>query len=165
MIALKLDDIKQFTGKLFVGNVFDHFLVREAVIVTFNTFSIDGHIKSGYYTDAELEEKQIGELSAWSVIKPICFSLIKGKKLPGSFRVILQISPADVERFLIHSQLSMPAEQINGLYLHIRYEEEELHCVTGTSANVFTLDKSLDVEWDEAVRLYLKKCEITYIEE
>lgn len=162
MIALKIDDIKQFTKKLFIGDTFDQFLFREATIVTFNTFAIDGHIKQGYYTEDELEEHKIEDLSAWPVIKPICFSLIKGKRLPGSFQIILQLPPMDVEKFLAQSQLTIPSNQINGLYIHIRYEEEQLYCVTGTSLSVFTLDKSLETEWDEAVKLFLKQQEIIY---
>lgn len=162
MMALKIDDIKQFTAKLFVGETFDQFLVREANIVTFNTFSIDGHIRQGYYTDKELEENQIEDLSAWSVMKPICFSLIKGKKLPGSFQVVLQIPPKDVERFLLYSQLPIALNQVNGLYINIRYEEDHLSCITGTSLSFFTLDKSIDLEWDEAVKLFLKEQEIGF---
>lgn len=165
MIALRIDDIRQFTGKLFLGGMFDWFLVREATIVTFNTFHIDGHTKLGYYTEAELEENKIEDLSAWAVIKPICFSLIKGKKLPGSFQIALQIPPADVERFLRHGQLAIPGDQIQGLYVHIRYEDGVLHCVTGTSVSFFTLDRSLDMEWDEAVKLFLKEQEIIFYEE
>lgn len=156
MIALKIDDVKQFTSKLFVGNTFDKFLVREVTIVTYNTFTIDGHIKQGYYTEAELEENRIEDLSSWAVLKPFCFSLIKGKKLPGSFQIVLQLDPADVAAFVAKSQLAVPVEQITGLYVNIRYEEGVLNCVTGTSISFFTLDKSLDREWDEAVRLFLK---------
>lgn len=162
MIALKIEDIKQFTSSLFIGDLFDNFLVREAAIVTFNTFTIDGRVKHGYYTEQELEEQKIEEFSAWSSVKPICFSLIKGKKLPGSFQIVLQIPPADVERFLTYSQLGIRVEQIKGLYINIRYEEGRLNCVTGTSINFFTLDKSLDMEWDEAVKLFFKEKKIPY---
>ena len=42
MIALKIEDMKQFTASLFLGEVFDSFLLKEAEIVTFNMFTIDG---------------------------------------------------------------------------------------------------------------------------
>lgn len=165
MMALRIEDIRQFTTKLFAGDTFDTFLLREASIVTFNSFSIDGHIRQGYYTEQELEENKIENLSSWAVIKPICFSLIKGKKLPGSFQITLQISPAATERFLKRSQPDMAPNQVNGLYLDIRYDEEKLYCVTGTSLNFFTLDKSIDLAWDEAVKQFLKKHEISFYAE
>lgn len=165
MVALKIEDIKGFTKKLFIGDVFDIFLLREATIVTFNTFSIDGHIRQGYYTEQELEENKIEELSSWSVIKPICFSLIKGKKLPGSFQITLQLSPEQVEKFLIHSQVGLTVDQVNGICMNIRYEDNVLYCVSGTSLNIFTLDRVIDIEWDEALRLFLRQQEIAYTED
>jgi hypothetical protein len=35
MLALKITDIKDFTNKLFIGEVFDRFRLSEAVITTF----------------------------------------------------------------------------------------------------------------------------------
>lgn len=165
MIALKVEDIRKFTSSLFIGTVFDRFLVREAEIVTFNTFHIDGKVRREYYTDQEIEEKRIGELSSWDMVKPLCFSLIKGKKLPGSFRIVLQLGAEQTEDFLSVRQLSLRAEQISGLYINIRYEEGQLYCVTGTSVNFFTMDKSLDMEWDRAVKEFLKEHKIPYIED
>lgn len=164
MVALKIEDIKSFTKKLFMGDTFDSFLLREATVVTFNSFSIDGHIRQGYYTEQELEENKIEELSSWAVIKPICFSLIKGKKLPGSFQITLQLSPEQVEQFLVHSQVGLAAGQVNGICMNIRYDDYILYCVSGISLNIFTLDKSIDVEWDEAMRLFLKQNDILFTE-
>ena len=163
MVALKMEDLKGFTSKLFVGDVFDQWLVREVSIVTFNVFTIDGHIRQGYYSDEELEEKKIEELSAWKILKPFCFSLIKGKKLPESFQITLQLAPEDVEIFLKYAELDLRADQISGLYLNIRYENGDLHCVTGTSLKIFTLDRQIEVEWDAAVKFFLKQTEMPYI--
>ena len=104
-----------------------------------------------------MEERQIGEYSAWETMKPVCFSLIKGKRLPGSFHIVLQLAKKQVERFLADRNLPVREEQVSGMYLNIRYENGELYCVTGTSVNFFTLDKSLDEEWDEAVRQFFRK--------
>lgn len=165
MTALVIDDIRQFTSALFVGEAFDDFLVREVRIVTYNSFTIDGHIRSGYYTQEELEEKKLGKLSSWGMIKPLCFSLIKGKKLPGSFHIDLQLPPAGTEHFLVDRKLSYQPETVKGLNLGIRYEEGTLMCVTGTSVSFFTMDKTLEGEWDTAVRGFLKKHEIVFFEE
>ena len=48
MIALKIEDLKTITAQLFMGETFDYWLVREANIVTFNSFTIDGRIRQGY---------------------------------------------------------------------------------------------------------------------
>lgn len=162
MIALKMEDIKTFTSGLFVGTTFDKFLLREAVITTFNTFTIDGHIKTGYYSGEELKLNQIQGLSSWSVIKPICFSLIKGKRLPGSFQITLQLAPDGVERLLQAHNFNVTVDQVAGFYLNIRYENSVLNCITGTSLKVFVMDKMIDTQWDETVRAFLKKEELYY---
>ena len=110
MIALKIEDMKQFTARLFMGETFDHFLIREAEIITFNVFTIDGHIRQGYYSEEELEENQLEELSSWKMIRPYCFSLIKGKKLPGSFQIVLQMPPQAVEKFVAARQMPLRAD-------------------------------------------------------
>ena len=47
MVALRMEDLKGFTAGLFMGELFDGWLVREAEIVTFNRFTIDGRIRRG----------------------------------------------------------------------------------------------------------------------
>ena len=49
MVALKIEDIKTCTAKLFLGEEFDSFLVREAQIVTFNSFTIWAYPKRILY--------------------------------------------------------------------------------------------------------------------
>lgn len=160
MVALKVEDVKTFTSKLFVKEDFDHFLVKEITIVTFNSFTIDGHIRQGYYSPEEMEENHIGDFSSWKVLKPICFSLIKGKKLPGSFHIVLTLPPSDVDKFASNSGTGINGEQIQGLYLNIRYEDGALYCITGTSLNFFTLDKTLETEWDKAVKNFMRSHDI-----
>lgn len=163
MVALKIEDLKNFTSKLFVGEMFDSWLVREASIVTYNTFTIDGRVRQGYYSDEELELKKIEEFSSWKTIKPFCFSLIKGKKLPESFHITMQLAPGAAEAFVKRSGVDIRADQINGLYLNIRYENGVLHCVSGTSLKIFTLDRQVDQEWDLAVQEFMKQQQMPYI--
>ena len=90
MVALRIEDMKVFTKKLFIGETFDRFLVREASIVTFNSFTIDGRVRQGYYSEEELEAGKIENYSSWKTLRPFCFSLIKGSKLPESFAIIFK---------------------------------------------------------------------------
>ena len=48
-------------------------------------------------------------------------------------------------------------DQVGGLYINIQYENHEMICVTGTSMKQFTLDRTLENEWDENVKKFLKK--------
>ena len=156
MVALKIEEQKAFTSGLFLGEIFDRFLVREANVVTFNSFTIDGRVRHGYYSE-ELEENQIEEFSAWKVLKPFCFSLIKGKRLPESFRIVFVLSPEAKEKFVESHVPGMSPDVVGGLYLNVLYENNEMTVVTGTSLNVFTMDKTLEREWDESVKRFFQK--------
>ncbi len=164
MIALKIEDLKTFTAQLFMGETFDHWLVREATIVTFNSFTIDGRIHQGYYSEEELEMNHVEELSSWKSLRPFCYSLIRGKRLPESFQITMQLTSKENEKFLKRVKPDFSVEQLAALYLNIRYENHTLACVTGTSLKVFTLDKQIEHEWDETVRRYLKKLQIPFVE-
>lgn len=155
MIALKILDLKDFTKKLFIGPTFDRFLLKEASIVTFNRFTIDGRVRPGFYSEEEREK--IEEYSEWSAVKAFCFSLIKGSRLPESFAIILKLPGEQVGRFLSERGSVWRPEQVGGMFLNIRYEEQVLYCVTGFSMSEFTMDKTLEREWDEAVKGFLKK--------
>ena len=165
MIALKIEDRKQFTSGLFVGDLFDGFLVKEASIVTFNGFTIDGRVRKGYYTQDEMEEQQMEEYSFWSAVRPFCFSLIKGKRLPGSFLIVLQLARQAVKEFVEEYGLAVAPERIKGLYLNIRYEEGQIVCVTGTSLDFFSLDRSVEEAWDKKAQMFFKENRIPYVME
>lgn len=162
MIALRIEDQKAFTSELFVGGTFDAFLVREANITTFNSFSIDGRIRPGYYSAGEAEENGVGEYSAWRVLRPVCYSLIRGKRLPVSFRIVFLLSPDARERFIAsHAQKTAPGA-VGGLYLNVSYENGALNCTTGVSMNVFTPDRTAEREWDESVARFFRQKGIAF---
>ena len=165
MIAIKIEDRKQFTSGLFVGDLFDSVLVKEASIVTFNAFTIDGRVRKGYYSKEEQEERKLEEYSFWSAVRPFCFSLIKGKRLPESFQIVLQFAGQAVKEFAEEYGLSIAPERIKGLYLNIRYEDGQMVCVTGTSLDFFSLDKSVEEAWDKKAQVFFKEHQIPYIVE
>lgn len=151
MKSINITDVKNFMSKLLIKEDFDNFLLEEASITTFNTFTIDGHIHKNYYTSEEYEALRNTELSYWSTIKPICFELIKGKKTPSRFKIILK---AD-ENLVV--KISEDSSNILGLYLNIKYEDGILNCITATSMKSFTLDRTIDDTWDKYIDTYINK--------
>ena len=164
MIALQIEDIPAFTRKLFLGETFDSFLVREAEFSTFCTFSISGKVNQNYYNEEELEQERIEEYASWKKLRPLCFSLIKGKKLPEGFSIVLKMPPEAAERFIRSRMPEAPKDFAEGLYLHLRYANPKLSAVTGISLARFTLDKTLEREWDDSVKKFLTKNEIPFVE-
>ena len=143
---------------LLLKPTFDEFSLVEGSIVTFNKFTIDGLLQKDFYEEAP--EK---EYSDWRDLREFCFNIIKGKRTPLSFKFVLSLSKADFEKFLSANELDgFRPENIQGLYLNFRYDGTSLQCVTGTSLNMFTLDKSLDTAWDEYVRKFFARHEIEF---
>ena len=162
MIALSLPELKTATSCLFAKDTFDYFLVKEITIATSNTFHVDGKLHKDYYTEEEREELRDPTYSDWKSLRPFCYQMIKGKKLPLSFQIVLQLSSDNVEKFLDRHHFACKTSDVSGLYLHFRYKNGELSVITGTSLNFFTLEKTIDTAWDEMVEKILKLAGILY---
>lgn len=155
MNKINITDIKSFMSKLLIKDNFDNFLLKEATITTFNTFNINGQIKESFYSKEDFMELDSKTFSYWSAIKPICFNLIKGTRLPVSFKIILK---ANDEKLLKHMKASgcpLSTSDVEGLYLNIKYENNTLDCISSTSLYTFTTDKTLEHYWDSICEKYL----------
>ncbi|MDD2979326.1 MAG: DUF5721 family protein [Hespellia sp.] len=155
MIALNLTDAKKCMSQLLLSNTFDAFYFIEGEIVTFNTFTFDGFLQRGFF-----EEAPPSEYSLWKDLRDFCFQLIKGKRTPLSFKFVFRLSPENTARLLTQSGIPLKPEDVQGLYLNIRYNGSELQCITGTSVKVFTLDKTLEQTWDNTVQKFFQAHEI-----
>ena len=87
MKSFVIKDQRAFTSQLFTGSLFDGFLLCEADFKTSMTIHIDGSLCKDYYDEAdEIPEEKY---NTWKNTKGICFQIIKGKKLPVFFKVVL----------------------------------------------------------------------------
>ena len=154
MIALKINNIKTFMEKILTTEIFDHYLVEEVTIETFNTFSIDGHINREFYsgTDEEASNASGLSFSRWSELRPICLNLIKGK-------FVLHADNATKEAVIDKAGSDIEPSLLN-LGVNIRFTKGELILTTGTAYSAFTLDKSAEKAWDNYFPSFLESCEI-----
>lgn len=159
MISLKVIDIKTFMSNILIHSTFDQFLMWEMDITTYNYFHISGKVNNNWYE----EETNIPSesYSYWKTIKPFAYQVMKGQKTPHTFKIVLQLSKEDTQKIVSSRNLTYSMDDISGLFLNIRYDNNELHLITGTSLNSFSMDKSLDYEWDNHIRKFLKKYQIT----
>lgn len=164
MTSLHIVDVKDFMSKLLLSDIFNKFLLSEAEITTFASFSIDGKLNKDFYSEDELLQNKLenNSYSYWETFKPFCFEIIKGKKTPAAFKIVFMLSPANVEKLLLKSSIPLKPEDINGLFLNIKYSSNTLSCITGTSIKIFTMDKTLENEWDLMVRKFFKAHEIPF---
>lgn len=165
MISLKIAEVKPFMAKLLMNTIFDSFLLREMELQTFTGFTITGQQNDAFFTKEELEERGENRSVLWSEVKPIAFSMIKGNKTPLSLKIVFQLPKDSCSGLISRLGGRLRIEEIGGLYLNIRFDKGELRIITGTAIKTFTLDKTLEQEWDAQVRNILKEQGISFEEE
>ena len=153
MIAFSLTNIKEFMSQLLLSETFDSFAFIEGEIVTFNTFRIDGFLQKEFFDT----EEPLPEYSLWKNVRDYCFSLIRGKRTPLSFRFVFSLSRKNIEMLTAQNVPSLDPDTVQGLYLNIHYDGARLTCVTGTSFKTFTMDKSLERIWDEMAEKFFRQ--------
>lgn len=148
MINLTIDT-KTCMAELLLRKTFDDFLFIEGEVTTFNKFTIDGYVRKEFYGEEEISQTPY---STWDKLRDFCFSIIKGKRTPLDFKFIFSLPEESIRKLIIKKQLDFQPESVQGLYLNFRYNGSVLTCTTGTSLNVFTLDKSLEHAFDQWTR-------------
>ena len=108
------------------------------------------------------EYKEIPEYSYWKDIREFCFSLIKGRRTPLSFKLIFGLDSAQIAKLLSFADTAFTSNDVQGAFLNFRYDGTSLQCITGTSLNLFTLDKSLEQAFDLAIQKFLAQQEIPF---
>ena len=155
MLGLQMDDRKDFTNKLFRQEVFDHFLVPEAVFHTAFSIAIDG---------TGLTEEGTRTCASWGQLRPLAFQIVKGQTLPKAFKIVLRLTPENTERTLRSWGSPVAPEEVSGLFVNILYEEGNIRCTTGVSLSSFSLDRSLDAAWDGVMRRFFRHHQISFSE-
>ena len=147
MLAFEITDVRDFTGKLFLRETFDGFLLSEASFTTFVSFSINGNRKTSYYdTDEQKALAPDSGKAFWKELRPFCFSIIRGKRLPLHFQIVLQNPPEGIPSFP-ESALSKE----NQYFLNIQYRDSRLYGTAGVSLGSFLpgMDRQPQKAWEE----------------
>ncbi|MBE5965921.1 MAG: hypothetical protein E7255_02990 [Lachnospiraceae bacterium] len=165
MISLKIPEVKIFMAKLLTQNVFDAFLLKEMELATFTSFTISGQFHEAFFTKEELEERGENRATLWSDVRAIAFAMIKGNKTPLTLKIVFQLPKEQTEKVVERLAGRLRPEEVGGLYMNVRFEKDELHIITGTAIKTFTLDKTLEQEWDKEVRNILRQQGILIEEE
>ncbi len=124
------------------------FLLREAVVRTSNTFTIDGRENKEFYgSDPDMQALESPyDHAPWGKVRPLIASLIKGRHTPLMMHMVLYLNPE-----LADNILSDQGASVDYLVLNIRFEEGRLNVTTGVAYKEFTLDKDAERLWDEYI--------------
>ncbi len=153
MKSYPIEDVKAFMNELLVNEKYDSFYMFETRLKVAMDYYINGKINKDFF-DTEDEKEALNDYVSWKDIKNTVFEIIKGKRLPISFKVILMFNRENIDRLVEMNNLPVNPSDISALFLNIYYENSELTVTTGTSLKVFTLDKTLEHLWDDTVEKY-----------
>lgn len=155
MVNIHIEDKRTFTSNLFIKNTFDDYFLVEAAITTFNTYTIDGRIQRKFYSDDEYEELGSPQLSKWGDMRKICFEMIKGNKTPLKFKIVLKLSEEKTWDIVSKAGGTLTEDDVQGLLLNIRYENDNMDCITAAALKIFSMDKSVEEEFDRYINKVL----------
>ena len=164
MLALKINTTKTFMHKLLIGDAFHVFSLVEASITTFNQFHIDGKLHMDFF-DTDTEQQLSADkiiYSSWGDVKAYCYSIIRGKLPPLQFKFIMRLSPSQINILPANNIFSFSDSELSDLFLNIQFKNIELLCTTGIFSQVFTLDKTSETTWDNAVLDFFRYHQIDF---
>lgn len=164
MKSYKITELKSFMSKLLGSSAFDGFLLAEASISTYNTFIIDGHINKEFFT-GDINDDGIlpsYEFSMWQDMRSLCFDLIKGKRTPVGFKLVLHLKPELADTLLKEGNAAVSLSDLKAFVLNIKYDGSELSCITATAYHTFILDKTPDQIWDEYMAGFFNENSINF---
>lgn len=166
MIALKLPEVRVFMNKLLCTDTFDNFLLQEASICGSISYHIEGALHREFFSEEELEQEQLTDLSflPYGKVRTQCFDLIKGKHTPSFFKFVLLLSPSNLEKTLQQTGSALTQQDVSAAFINLKFQNNALVLTTGISYRTFSIDKSLDREWDTLVKKFLKNHEIIFEE-
>ena len=142
MIALRIENTKEFLKLLLEGDEFDSFLVGNCEVTTFVTFSTDGirRFSEGEPDEGEDKDKEHSERVYWFELKPTVIEMIRSSSVPGSLQL-------DLFRYINRDMGS----------IRIAFEEGSFRLTTGYMQKEFSLDKRASEDWDDACMQYLTR--------
>lgn len=166
MKAYRIKDVKNFMAKLLGSDSFDSFLLAEGTITTYNTFLIDGHMVKEFFMGDVNDDNCLPpyEFSEWKTMRSLCFDLIKGKRTPVSFKLVLHLKPEIIHEILEKGESAVSASDVKAFVLNIKYDGSVLTCITATAFHSFLPDKTPDRQWDEYITLFLTSKAIDFEE-
>lgn len=147
MLVCTVNNTKKFMSLLLKENTFDRFELRSAKITTFTTFEIDGKLNKEFFDEATAED-----FCRWESVKQFAFDIIKGNKLPKFIKLVFAAPPSLKDKI---------APQASVLFVNITFENNTITLITGSSMKTFTMDKSAEYIWDEYIKGFLNKYEIS----
>ena len=158
MKSIEVENVGTVTYMMFAQDAFDGLLLVEANMNVLVNYSIDGRINQSFLEEEDKEDfRYQNEYAYWGDIRKFCYDIIKGRKVPVGLKFIFKLSKENVPEFLRRNGIEgVQPEDVKGLFVNIRYENEKLVCITGTSLATFDInDKRIEDAWDVEIGRFI----------
>lgn len=160
MLCIKITDVKTFMSHLLLQSTFDNFLLSELDVLTFNSFHINGKLNKSWFDTDELDNEE--DYAKWHQLRQYAYQVIKGSKVPASMKLVFYLSKENKERILNRVGGNWRAEDVSQFCLNMKYENGEMYLTCGVAYNTFTMDQSLQEQWNLDLKKFLKYYQIEY---
>lgn len=137
------EDIKIFMNKLLKEDSFKGFELRSCELKKDIVITIDGRLDKSWY-----DEEPDRDYISWNDAKKYVFDFIKGKRTPKFMKIILSLNSLAASK--IHNNAK-------ACFLNIIFEEGKVAVATGTAQKEFSLDKSVDMAWEDSVKIFFRR--------
>lgn len=150
----EIKDIKAFLNGLFKEERYESFYLFSVKLEADVSYEIDGKVNKAFYSEEELGQMNDMEYICWKDVKRTVLDFLKGGKLPVKMKLILMFNKDNVNRLIEMNNIPIHPDNVRALFMNVIYSDNRLSVTTGTSLNVFTMDKTLEELWDKTVEKY-----------
>ena len=163
MKAIEIDNVKKMVEMLLSSDFFGEMLLYKAEVRGAYDISMDGNINPDFFDsdDLAVHEKEISEgYVTWANSRNLFYQALRGKNLPISFNITLIVPKSDNEKILKKYNENIDVSDLSSLSLNVIYDREKMIVTSGTSMKFFTMDRSIEMIWDDIVQNTFNNLEI-----
>lgn len=128
MKAFRIKDNRNFMKMLLSEDCFDEWILKEATVIKGASLVLDGMGEGN-------------EASTYKSFRKVLFEFIRGKETPSYMKFV----------FLYNE----PAEGVQSRSLNVIFRDGVITVTTGLALSGFSLDRTLEMEWDAKAESFL----------
>lgn len=148
-LAITESDVKDFMNRLLREDLFDAYEVRSVEIAALTRVDISGMAEQEQRDNNET--KTARPFVTWSQLRPLVYAIIKNGSRPRLLKIVFACD--DQTTASVHPNAS-------ALFLNLLYENGMVQFTAATSQKLFTMDKTLDAQWEEKVIDFFAKSNV-----
>ena len=129
--------------------------------LSISAYHVDATRQLPKSTSGDVHEKEISEgYVTWANSRNLFYQALRGKNLPISFNITLIVPKSDNEKILKKYNENIDVSDLSSLSLNVIYDREKMIVTSGTSMKFFTMDRSIEMIWDDIVQNTFNNLEI-----